>query len=64
MSAPWVSFPGMAPVCQDCGNDWKPVQRMQCVACGSDAGPLRKEWVACGRGPCSSHDGHKGACER
>lgn len=40
MSTPkWVAFPGKVPVCQDCGTDWQPVRRGECIACGSDAGP-------------------------
>lgn len=37
----WVAFPGKVPVCRDCGADWKPVQRGQCLYCGSDLGPLK-----------------------
>ena len=40
-AAKWVAFPGEAPVCQDCGADWKPLRRGECQSCGSDAGPHR-----------------------
>lgn len=25
--------------CRDCGYDWKPVRRGECLTCGSDSGP-------------------------
>lgn len=37
---PWIAFPGKVPVCQDCGTDWQPVRRGECIKCGSDKGPL------------------------
>ena len=42
-AASWVAFPGKAPVCRDCGTDWRAVQRGECIACGSDAGPLKSK---------------------
>lgn len=33
-------------VCSNCGLRWVPVQRAQCINCGSDAGPIDEEkWV-------------------
>lgn len=32
-------------VCSNCGLRWVPVQRQQCINCGSDAGPMdEEEW--------------------
>lgn len=40
----------VVPTCRDCGRPFVPVQRGECLHCGSDSGPrLEHDWVLMAR---------------